>query len=76
MVEKQKCKVMQIKRLDQDLRVRDLRLHQLSTNGDFLKESTADQTCLIDEREILEKRIQREIDRLLRTSSTFVSQDR
>ena len=47
---------MQIKCLDQDLRVPDLRLHQLSTNGDFLKESTADQTCLIDEREILEKR--------------------
>ena len=47
---------MQIKCLDQDLRVPDLRLHQLSTNGDFLKESTADQTCLIDEREIWEKR--------------------
>ena len=59
MVEKQKCKVMQIKCLDQDLRVPDLRLHQLSTNGDFLKESTADQTCLIDEREILEKRYHR-----------------
>ena len=56
MVEKQKCKVMQIKCLDQDLRVPDLLLHQLSTNGDFLKESTADQTCLIDEKEILEKR--------------------
>lgn len=70
MVEKQKY---------QDLRVPDLRLHELSTNGDFLKECTADQTRLIDEREILEKRgkeIQREIDRLLRTSSTFVSQDR
>ena len=62
---------MEIKCFDQDLRVPDLRLHELSTNGDFLKESTADQTRLIDEREI-----QREIDRLLRTSSTFVSQDR
>ena len=41
---------MQIKCLGQDLRVPDLRLHQLSTNGDFLKESTADQTRLIDER--------------------------
>ena len=57
MVEKQKCKVMQIKCLDhQDLRVTDLRLHELSTNGDFLKESTAGQTRLIDEREIREKR--------------------
>ena len=47
---------MQINCLDQDLRVTDLRSHELSTNCDFLKESTADQTCLIDEREILEKR--------------------
>ena len=75
MVEKQKCRVMQIKCLDQDLRVPDLRLHQLSTNNDFLKESTADQTRLIDERNP-GKEIQREIERLLRTSSTFVSQDR
>ena len=57
---------MQIKCLDQDLRVPDLRLHQLSTNNDFLKESTADQTRLIDERNP-GKEIQREIDRLLRT---------
>ena len=75
MVEKQKCRVMQIKCLDQDLTVPDLRLHQLSTNGDFLKESTADQTRLIDERNP-GKEIPTEIDRLLRTSSTFVSQDR
>ena len=47
---------MQINCLDQDLRVRDLRSHELSTNCDFLKESTADQTLLIDEWEILEKR--------------------
>ena len=43
---------MEIKCFDQDLRVPDLRFHELSTNGDFLKESTADQTRLIDEREI------------------------
>lgn len=66
MVEKQKCKVMQIKCLDQDLRVPDLRLHQWR----FLEESTADQTRLIDERNP-GKEIQREIDRLLRTSSTL-----
>ena len=59
-----------VDQMAQDLRVRDLRLHELSTNGDFLKESTADQTRRIDEE------IQREIDRLLRTSSTFASQDR
>ena len=47
---------MQINCLDQDLRVPDLRSHELSTNCDFLKESTADQTLLIDEWEILEKR--------------------
>ena len=47
---------MQINCLDQDLRVTDLRSHELSTNCDFLKESTADQTLLIDEWEILEKR--------------------
>ena len=47
---------MQINCWDQDLRVTDLRSHELSTNCDFLKESTADQTRLIDEREILEKR--------------------
>lgn len=59
-----------VDQMAQDLRVPDLRLHELSTNGDFLKESTADQTRRIDEE------IQREIDRLLRTSSTFASQDR
>lgn len=37
-----------VDQMAQDLRVPDLRLHELSTNGDFLKESTADQTRRID----------------------------